>query len=139
MRTRPFIERITGISLMLVFLHPLTGHTSIRPTAEIQVEMTEFAFRPAVIRLTAGRPVRLTLINRGQIAHQLEAAYLHGTPVRVVGGTVFAEVTGLEFLGVQPGTQASMVFVPTRRGRFQFACTIEGHTEAGMRGLLDVR
>jgi uncharacterized cupredoxin-like copper-binding protein len=101
--------------------------------------MTEFAFRPAVIRLTAGQPVRLTLINRGQIAHQLEAAHLQGTPARVVGGPLFAEVTGLEFLRVQPGASASMAFVPTRRGRFPFACTIEGHSEAGMRGVLDVR
>ena len=53
----------------------------------IRVEMSEFAFRPATIHLTAGRLVRLELVNRGQIAHQFETAYLRTLPVRITGGT----------------------------------------------------
>ncbi len=127
-----------GVVLAVMLCAP-SGYASPQAADEIQIEMTEFAFRPAVVRLTAGRPVRLTLINQGQIAHQLEAAYLYRTPARVIGGPLFAEVNGLEFLRVQPGMRASMAFVPTRRGQFSFACTIEGHTEAGMRGVLDIR
>jgi uncharacterized cupredoxin-like copper-binding protein len=29
------------------------------------------------------------------------------------------------------------VFTPRRKGRFPFACTIEGHREAGMVGVLE--
>jgi hypothetical protein len=37
--------------------------------AIVRVDMREFTFRPATIHLTAGRPVRLVLVNQGQIAH----------------------------------------------------------------------
>lgn len=134
------IGRVAGLSLMvLALMHPLAGHTNPETTAVLRMEMTEFVFRPAVVRLAAGRPVRLVLINTGQIAHQFETAFLKKAPARIVGGPLYAEVVGLDVLGVQPGASASLTFVPTRRGRFQFACTIEGHAEAGMRGVLEVR
>jgi uncharacterized cupredoxin-like copper-binding protein len=101
--------------------------------------MSEFEFRPATIRLTAGRPVRLELVNRGQIAHQFEAAYLRALPVRITGDAVYAETAGLDFIRLDPGGTARVEFLPRRKGRFVFACTIEGHQEHGMQGMLDVR
>ncbi len=101
--------------------------------------MHEFAFRPATIRLTAGRPVRLLLVNRGQIAHQFETAYLHTLPVRAVGDAVSAESPGLDLIRLNPGGTARLEFLPRGKGRFVFACTIEGHKEAGMHGILEVR
>jgi len=101
--------------------------------------MSEFAFRPATIHLTAGRPARLVLVNRGGIAHQFETAYLRGLPVRVVGNTVDVATTGLEFIRLDPDGTARLEFLPRAKGRFVFACTIEGHREAGMQGILEVR
>ncbi|HET7263254.1 MAG TPA: multicopper oxidase domain-containing protein [bacterium] len=40
---------------------------------------------------------------------------------------------------LNPGGTASLEFVPARRGRYAFACTLEGHREAGMSGTLDIR
>ena len=101
--------------------------------------MHEFAFRPATIRLEAGQPVSLLLVNRGQIAHQFEAAYLRGLPLRIVGDAVSAEVTGLDLIRLNPGGAARVAFLPRVKGRFKFACTLEGHQEAGMQGVLEVR
>ncbi len=42
----------------------------------VRVEMTEFAFHPSVVRIDAGRPVKLILVNRGQIAHQFDTSSL---------------------------------------------------------------
>ncbi len=105
----------------------------------VRVEMHEFAFRPATIRLTAGRPVRLVLVNQGQIAHQFETAYLRAVPVRVVGDTVSMEAAGLDLVRLNPGGSTRLEFVARGKGRFMFACTIEGHKEAGMQGILEVR
>lgn len=105
----------------------------------VLVEAREFVFRPAVIRLRAGHPVTLRLVNRGQIAHQLEADVLRGLPVAVVDSQTYIEASGLDVLRVQPGAAASLRFVPRVRGRFSFACTIEGHQEAGMTGVLEIR
>jgi len=105
----------------------------------IRVEMIEFAFRPATIHLTTGRPVRLELVNRGQIAHQFETAYLRALSVRITGDTVYAETAGLDFIRLDPGGTSRLEFLPHRKGRYTFACTIEGHREAGMQGVLTVR
>ena len=105
----------------------------------IRVEMSEFAFRPATIHLSAGRLVRLELVNRGQIAHQFETAYLRALPVRITGGTVYAEAAGLDVIRLDPGGTARVEFLPLRKGRFVFACTLEGHQEAGMQGVLEVK
>jgi uncharacterized cupredoxin-like copper-binding protein len=107
--------------------------------AVMNVTMREFAFEPATLQLTAGRPVRVVLVNRGTIAHQFDTAYLRGTAVRIVGAAVSVDAPGLGAARVDPEGTARLEFVPRQRGRYVFACTIEGHQEAGMRGTLDVR
>jgi uncharacterized cupredoxin-like copper-binding protein len=116
--------------------NPATGEL-LRATVE--VEMLEFAFRPRLIHLRAGVPVRMALRNRGQIAHQLETDYLHRVPVRLVTEALYAEAPGLDLVRLNPGGSARLEFRPRRTGRFVFACTIEGHREAGMHGVLEVR
>ena len=101
--------------------------------------MQEFAFRPATIRLAAGRPGRLVLVNQGQIAHQFETTYLHTLPVRIVGDALSVEATGLDLVRLNPGGTARLEFLPRAKGRFMFACTLEGHKEAGMQGTIEVR
>ena len=116
---------------------PLRADTESPLTA--QVVMTEFAFHPSTVRLPADRPVTLVLVNHGQLAHQFETAYLRSTPASVVGDTLRFEAPGIKLVRLQPGTVAEITFLPRTRGRFSFACTIEGHREAGMRGILEVR
>ena len=101
--------------------------------------MTEFAFHPAVIRIPARRPVTLVLVNDGQLAHQFETAYLRTVGTRVVSAALLVDSVGLEVARLNPGASARLEFVPLRRGRVAFACTIEGHKEAGMTGVLEVR
>jgi uncharacterized cupredoxin-like copper-binding protein len=105
----------------------------------VRVEMVEFAFHPSTIRLSAGRPVTLLFINRGQLAHQFESAYLRATSALVVNDTVRVEAAGVDLVRLQPGAAAKVTFLPSARGRFSFACTIEGHREAGMVGSFDIR
>ena len=109
-----------------------------RGTGPILVEMVEFAFHPATIRVRVGQSVMLRFVNRGQIAHQFVADFMRTVPVIANDSMMRVEVPGLDSLRLQPGESATLQFVPRRRGRFQFACTIEGHQEAGMRGVLDI-
>ncbi len=103
----------------------------------VVVEMREFAFRPALLRVPAGRPVTLHLVNRGQIAHQFETAALQGLALTVSDEQLRLEGISVEILRLQPGASAAVSFTPHRKGRFPFACTIEGHREAGMVGVLE--
>jgi uncharacterized cupredoxin-like copper-binding protein len=105
----------------------------------IRVEMVEFGFRPSVIRLPAGRPAKLVFANNGQIAHQVEAAFLQRMPATVVGPTLRVEAAGLEIVRADPAASMRIEFVPRAVGRYPFACTIEGHKEAGMIGIIEIR
>lgn len=118
---------------------PVLAAAQVPRPATIEVDMGEFAFRPTVIRLQAGRPATLVLRNRGQIAHQLETDYLRKVAVRLVDSTLDVEMLGMDVVRLEPGGSARLEFFPRQKGRFAFACTIEGHREAGMHGVLEVR
>ncbi len=134
-------SRCMGYAVLLVLAGILAvPAVSAQPIGgALRIEMVEFAFRPAVIRVTAGQPITLRLVNRGQIAHQFGAEYLSTVPVVSSDSRMRVEAPGIEALRLQPGESATIQFVPRQRGRFQFACTIEGHREAGMEGVLEVR
>src|SRR5256712_11870056 len=84
----------------------------------ILVEMAEFAFHPATIRVRVGQSVTLRFVNRGQISHQFVAEVMRTVPVVVNDSMMRVEVPGLASLRLQPGEWATIHFVPRRRGRF---------------------
>jgi uncharacterized cupredoxin-like copper-binding protein len=129
------VALLSGIVLGLMVSPPSHASADTAP-AVVRIEMREFQFLPAVIRLPVGRPVRLRFVNRGQLAHQFEAGYLRTLPVAITDEGARVEALGLDFLRLQPGGTASLQFVPRRPGRYEFACTIEGHREAGMKGII---
>jgi uncharacterized cupredoxin-like copper-binding protein len=137
---RPRFALVASLAV-LSCLTPASGVGGAPPQGPrtVEIEMTEFKFRPAVIQLDAGRLVRLVFLNRGQIAHQFESTFLREVPLTIVNDTLRIEARGLDLIRLEPGTSARVEFLPRRRGRFAFACTIEGHREAGMRGTIEVR
>lgn len=86
----------------------------------IEVAGDEFSFRPDEIRLRAGESVNITFSNHGGLSHTLTIDELdfelRASPDEQVSGSVD---------GVEPG-------------RYTFVCTVGGHAEAGMRGVLVV-
>lgn len=67
----------------LIFSWPASAMSAAASTPLVRVEMTEFRFRPSIIRLFAGTPATIELVNVGQIAHQLDAPFLRHVPVTV--------------------------------------------------------
>jgi len=124
---------------LLVVLASLAPPVRAELPRVVGVEMREFAFRPSTIRLPANRPVRLVLTNRGELAHQLEAPVLRRVPAVAYDASLHIETGGLDVVRLQPGGTATIEVYLRARGRYPFACTIEGHKEAGMVGVLDIR
>src|SRR3972149_4660860 len=85
----------------LALAHPTFADAQLS-RATVEVEMVEFAFRPRVIRLETGRPVRIVLRNRGQIAHQFVPDYLRAGAVRLPSHTLDAEAPGLDLVRLDP-------------------------------------
>lgn len=87
---------------------------------EITVEMTEMAFDPAALEITAGEPVNLALTNTGGAFHDLTIDDLDVQIGVASGETVTA---GLEI---------------DEPGRYSYYCSVPGHAAGGMQGTLTV-
>lgn len=100
-----------------------TGTDQAPPVAgapTIEVEATEFAFQPDRLVIDAGETVNLTLVNRGRLVHDLS---IPGLDVHLVATPGETTTTGLEV---------------SEAGEYRMVCTVPGHAEAGMIGLIVV-
>lgn len=88
--------------------------------AEARVTATEFSFSPSEISITGGQAVNVVLVNDGDVVHDLVVPSLGFRVVASAGGTRAGSLSG----------------VPA--GTYEFLCSVPGHAEAGMRGVLTV-
>ena len=97
-----------------------TTPSPIPDADEITIEMTEMAFDPATIEMTAGEPVNLIVTNRGEVFHDLT-------------------IDALDLqIGVDPGQTATAGLEVDEAGTYEYYCSVPGHTQAGMQGTLTV-
>jgi len=86
--------------------------------SELQVTATEWGFTPNRLEVAAGSPFTLTFTNKGSIQHDLAVT---GTSVKLVA---------------DPGKTAEGTFTIDKPGEYAVICSIPGHAEAGMKGIL---
>jgi uncharacterized cupredoxin-like copper-binding protein len=106
-------------------------------TANLTVVLTDFAFTPADVTVTAGQDVNLTLTNNGSVDHEwvlMEAGYQVTVPFSDDDEPhVYWEAEA------GAGETKSFTFTaPSEPGDYQIVCGIPGHIEAGMVGTLTV-
>ena len=90
---------------------------------EVELEAVEFAYNTSSFEIEAGRPVTIALHNQGVLEHDIT-------------------IEGFEHLGgahAQPGEEAAFTVTIEQPGEYRYYCTIPGHLEAGMEGVLVVR
>ncbi len=88
---------------------------------KITVTATEFAFKFSKASLAKPGTVIFTVINKGQVAHNLQFKTLHKT-------------TKL----LQPKQKTTLTVKFTKKGSFYFLCTVPRHAEQGMAGSFKV-
>lgn len=99
---------------------PATAAAPIAGAERVAVSLVDFGFRPGVIRLQAGKPVNLEVVNTGRVLHDLTIPALGFRAV------------------VQPGQRATVGLPAAPGGEYEFYCSVPGHREAGMAGQLIV-
>lgn len=96
---------------------------TVAPDETIRVTGTEYAFDPGRIEAAGGRPLRFTLTNEGDLAHDL----------KVFQGE--RELGGVESF---PAGEERSFRVSLGPGSYQLVCTVGDHRELGMEGELVV-
>ncbi len=107
----------------------------------IEMRMTdEMRFEPAVVSVKAGETIRFVHRNVGKVMHEMVIGTRadleqHAELMRKHPGMEHDEP---HMVHVAPGKRGELVWKFNRAGRFEFACLIPGHFEAGMRGSITV-
>ena len=100
----------------------------------------DMRFAPDHFTVKQGETVRLRVVNKGQIMHEV----VLGTPQSLQEhADMMLKFPGMEhsepyMAHVAPAKQEDLVWQFNRTGSFEFACLIAGHFQAGMRGSFTV-
>lgn len=111
-----------------------------RRTLEVGMADT-MRFTPDRIDVRLGETLRFRIRNTGQVMHE----FVVGTPAENARhAELMVKFPGMEhdepwMAHVAPGKTGEIVWTFNRAGRFEFACLIAGHYQAGMVGTIVVR
>jgi plastocyanin len=93
----------------------------------VEVQLSSFAYAPDEIRLRAGEPVTLHLVNAGSGGHNFAAREFFAAATGVTGPVTDGKV--------EVGAHASVdVTLTPAAGRYRLRCTHMMHTAMGMSG-----
>ncbi|MBC7963653.1 MAG: multicopper oxidase domain-containing protein [Steroidobacteraceae bacterium] len=105
------------------------------------VTMTDFAFSPANIVFRQGIPYKLVIENKGTQKHYFTAeGFFRAIATRKLQSNSDGEVKAPYFSAIEvyPGRTLDLYFIPVTKGSYHLVCTIEGHTEMGMKGEISI-
>ena len=102
----------------------------------VEVRLDEYAFAPSELAFPAGQPVRLRLVNGGNVLHTFGAPeFFQAVAVRrLVGREGARPAPYLVSIRVAPGESKELEFVPVTPGAYRLRCTVVGHALLGMTG-----
>lgn len=88
----------------------------------VTVTLTDVQFNPSTVKVKAGTPVTITAANKGVLEHNWQ--------VKIGNETIQVDA--------RPGQTATRTFTPATPGTYKVVCTVAGHEQAGMTGMLVV-
>lgn len=117
---------------------PAHAQEHAQPERVIEIAMDDaMRFHPDRIPVRPGETVRLRLHNAGRLSHEfvlgkLDEILAHAQEMRAHPGMPAHHEANA--LTLEPGRSGELVWTFAQPGTLDFACTIPGHYEAGMRG-----
>lgn len=141
------------IGLMAMGVTPVNaseGHASslgqsgnpAKVTRTVDVEMSDaMRYTPASIKVKRGETIRFRVKNTGRIKHEMVLGSLAELKEHAKTMIKFPEMEHDDpnAISVEPGKTGELVWRFTQAGKFDFACLVPGHFEAGMQGKIAVR
>lgn len=103
----------------------------------INVHPSSFNYDPKKIMLKKGQKVRLIFNNLDLIEHDIEIKHFPSN--KQTEGHEGHAVQEADFhLHANPNSKAETIFTPIENGSYEFYCTIPGHRDSGMTGIIVV-
>jgi uncharacterized cupredoxin-like copper-binding protein len=138
---RPAVPLRALLGAMVLLLAGCSTDTTVEATTQLSVEGTDrLAFEPTEFAVPAGEEVTLRLTAGEAVGHDfvVEGAEAQGAAgdQSDEGGAVAAG--DLAVAHADPGQTVTGTFTIDRPGTYEVYCSIPGHREAGMAGILTV-
>lgn len=148
------MKRITLLLILLAGLPVLAACSgggavdSSPPPQAITLVATDIAYDVERIEAGAGQTIRLTLDNQGVLEHDFSITEIplsgEATVMEPADETADHDMGHVAnepavHVAAPAGGQAGVEFTPTAPGEYEFNCTVPGHREAGMHGVLIVK
>jgi hypothetical protein len=90
----------------------------------VEVTIQDFTFKVQAGTLQLHEPLRVVLTNDDVVQHGFTSEALDGIDVRIESEGVVTYGRGIKGLYVDPGTQAELLFTPTKSGTLTFRCDL---------------
>ena len=122
--------------------HPAVVAADWDATETIIIELGDHHYEPDELTLELGKPYRLVLRNIGAVAHDMVGGSFfdeHVIALRMVNsrvGRVMADHINSVF--VRQKNEAELWLVPIRDGEYTFYCSLPGHRDGGMEGVIRI-
>lgn len=118
---------------------PASSSASDMRVVRIEVD-DEMRFTPARWEAQVGEPVRIILVNKGKVDHELvigteKEILAHAKEMSSPNNKAHHHTNEIS---AKPGKQAELVWTFKSPGQYAMACFEPGHYEAGMKGVIDV-
>jgi uncharacterized cupredoxin-like copper-binding protein len=136
---------LTLVSAPLAIAVPLAQAVNLaaQPVIEVKVEMgntaDELRFFPSELKFQVGRRYKLKLSDPSTLKHYFTAKDFADNIWSQKVEAANVEIKGaIHELELKPGAAADWVFVPIKPGTYELHCSVPGHAEAGMKGMLTI-
>jgi plastocyanin len=122
------------IALLTPFFLAASAGTAQNAPSTVEVQLSSFDYTPETIRLRAGQPVTLRLVNAGRGGHNFSAPEFFAAASVPAGQNVAIRRGAIEV----PSRQTVAVRLTPARGTYRLRCTHTLHSTLGMRGQIVV-
>ena len=124
---------LSMVALFSILLTACGGSAGSSTATTSKVTMTDFAFDPKEIVVSAGKDVSLTIENKGSVAHDFTVVSKSVTaPFDMEANKADVIFT----INVPAGQTSTAKFTAPAAGTYQVICAVPGHLEAGMEAKL---
>lgn len=105
----------------------------------VMITADEYSFSPIQTPLSVGEKITLTLNNQGKLEHHFEIVGLEVDMNEKHSGLHDdIELSNTVHLHSKPGEKAELSFTPLNPGSYRYSCSVPGHEDLGMTGVVEV-
>ncbi|WP_010650459.1 cupredoxin domain-containing protein [Oceanobacillus massiliensis] len=102
------------------------------------IQADEYSFSPSHTKIMAGERVTITLDNIGEVEHDLEIKGMITEMMESGTSHIHQKDNTIVHVHSMAGEKQEISFTPLTPGKYRFTCTIPGHVESGMFGIIEV-